>query len=260
MHNQALRKGDAQFHTPHPSGKYTEENPRAFVLQPLSVWTALVNEVIHGNTWTLLRKPLLLWGLSLLQCDLHSALNCGIRLFTRLVIHKKDPKTPKINHRTSVIDCLRPGSSYWDPILSNFFQVLSDWLKPLWLLSLHLYFGPLLQVCQTGKRTKQSLFNRPDYFYLSVNSGLIAQDKNSKRDGKMICISLFISKKSPNRGEIARYTVHGSLYSINPAVKMERRNIWVELLVWLFRTFSWLNNECSMQSFPVTFCLYEFST
>lgn len=124
MHNQALRKGDAQFHTPHPSGKYTEENPRAFVLQPLSVWTALVNEVIHGNTWTLLRKPLLLWGLSLLQCDLHSALNCGIRLFTRLVIHKKDPKTPKINHRTSVIDCLRPVSSYWDPILSNFFSGL----------------------------------------------------------------------------------------------------------------------------------------
>lgn len=96
MHNsQALRKGDSQFHSPNPSGKYTEENPHAFVLKALPVWTALINEVIHGDNWTPLRKPVLLWGLSLLQCDLHSVLNCVIRLFTRLVIHKKRLQTTK---------------------------------------------------------------------------------------------------------------------------------------------------------------------
>lgn len=67
-------------------------------------------------------------------------------------------------------------------------------------MSLPLYFGPLLEVSQTGKRTKPLLFNRPDYFCLSVNSGLRAQDKNRKRDGKMMCISLFISKKTPKQG------------------------------------------------------------
>lgn len=197
MHNsQALRKGDSQFHTPKPSGKHTEENPRAFVLQALPVWTALVNEVTHGNTRTLLRKPLLLWGLSLLQGDLHSALNCVMRLFTRLEIHKKDPKTPKINHRTSVIDCLRLVSSYWDLILSNFFQVLSVWLKPLWLQSLHLYFGPLLQVCQTGKEPN-SLCSTDliiSVFQLILDS--LHKTKTVREMGRW----LFISKKFPKQG------------------------------------------------------------
>lgn len=93
--------------------------------QPLSM------KLFIGIIGTLLRKPVLLQGLSSLQCDLHSALNCAIRLFIRLVIYQKTPKTPKINHRTSVIDCLRLVSSYWDPILSNFCQVLPDWQKPL---------------------------------------------------------------------------------------------------------------------------------
>lgn len=41
------------------------------------------------------RKPVLLQGLRSLQWDLHSALNCAVRLFIRLVIYQKSPKHQK---------------------------------------------------------------------------------------------------------------------------------------------------------------------
>lgn len=82
-------------------------------------------------------------------------------------------------------------------------------------MSLHLYFGPLSEVCQTGKEPNS--LSSTDLI-ISVFQLILESEHKTKTVRENARWSVFpylpANKKTPkpNRGEIARYTVLGSLY------------------------------------------------
>lgn len=92
-------------------------------------------------------------------------------------------------------------------------------------MSLRLYFGPLLEVSQTGKEPNNLCSTD---LIISVFQLILDSEHKTKTgreiDGKIVCFINYQQKKTPNGGGIARHTVLGSLYYNQPCSADERRN------------------------------------
>lgn len=128
-------------------------------------------------------------------------------------------------------------------------------------MSLRLYFGPLLEISQTGKEPNNLCSTN---LIISVFQLILDSEHKTKTgreiDGKIVCFINYQQKKTPNGGGIARHTVLGSLYYNQPcSADGEKKYVSgaFSLIIQIFlMTEQWIFSAISSYNLLLVWTLY----